>query len=114
MIRLYGIRNCDSCRTALKWLKANNVEFEFVNLRENGLSEDLLSNWQASLGWEMLLNKRSITWRNMPAEVRDGLDSASARRLILRYPTVLKRPVLDAGHVVLVGFDADSYDNLDL
>lgn len=114
MIRLYGLRNCDACRAATKWLKAKKMEFEFVSIREDGIDEDMLTRWQASLDWETLLNKRSKTWRSIPTAERDDLNPERARRLILRFPTVMKRPVLDDGQNVVIGFDASAYENLGL
>jgi arsenate reductase len=114
VIKLYGIRNCDSCRKAIKWLKAHDVEHEFVNIREDKMDENTLIRWQESLGWEALLNKRSITWRKIPAFDRGNLDSATARQLILQHPTVMKRPVLDTGKRLVLGFDASAYADLDL
>jgi len=98
----------------MKWLEKNKVDFEFLSIRENNLDEDLVARWQAAVGWEKLLNRRSVTWRNIPDPERGDLDSASARRLILKYPTVMKRPVLDGARRVVVGFDALSYAKLGL
>ena len=114
MIKLYGIRNCDSCRKAIKWLKDRDVEHEFVSIRKDEMDENMLVRWQESLGWEALLNKRSITWRKIPAFDRGNLDSAAARRLILQHPTVMKRPVLDTGTRLVLGFDESAYADLDL
>jgi arsenate reductase len=114
LIKLYGIRNCDSCRHAMTWLKQSGVKYHFVDVREDGLDENNLVRWQESLGWELLLNKRSTTWRKLPVADRDDLDSAKARQLILRHPTLMKRPVLEAGTKIRLGFNAADYKNLDL
>jgi arsenate reductase len=114
LIKLYGIRNCDACRNAIKWLKDHGVTHEFMNIRDAGMDEKKLMRWQELLGWEALLNKRSITWRKIPAFDRSNLDSATARRLILQYPTVMKRPILDTGERLVLGFDESVYQNLDL
>ena len=112
MISLYGIRNCDSCRKARKWLEAHDIEFRFEDIREAGLDEQRLKKWQQRVGWEKLLNKKSVTWRKIPPFDRDDLDADRARALLLEYPTVMKRPVLDAGTLVLVGFDAAEYASI--
>jgi len=114
MITIYGIRSCDTCRNALKWLDEKNVEHKYVDIRTDGLDSDLLLRWQKSVAWEDLLNKRSITWRKIPELDRSDLDSEKARDMILNYPTVLKRPVLDLGSRVILGFDASVYGNLNL
>ena len=110
MIRIYGITSCDSCRKARKWLAANDIESEYVDIRKDGLPEDLVSRWQDAAGWEELLNKRSITWKKIPAWDREGLDAERARQLILSYPTVMRRPVLDLGDQVILGFDKTAYE----
>lgn len=112
MNKLYGIRNCDSCRKAQKWLEAHDIAFSFHDIREDGLSDKRLKHWQKSAGWEMLINKRSVTWRKIPPFDRNDLDADSARALILEFPTVMKRPVFDAGRTVLIGFDPNEYQSL--
>lgn len=114
MINLYGIRTCDNCRKAWSWLEKRNVEFRFADVRDQPLDESRLKKWQQQLGWELLLNKRSITWRKIPPFDRAELDAKNARALILNFPTVMKRPVLDTGPQVVLGFDADEYAALDL
>jgi len=114
MITIYGIRSCDTCRNALKWLDEQNVEHQYVDIRTDGLNSELLLRWQKTVAWEDLLNKRSITWRKIPEIDRSDLNSDKACDMILNYPTVLKRPVLDLGTQVILGFDASVYGGLDL
>ena len=109
MTILYGIRNCDTCRSAQRWLKRHEVEHSFHDIRDDGLSCELLSNWESILGWEELINKRSITWRKIPPVDRASLDPESAVQLILTYPTVMKRPIVDTGTEVLIGFDEQTF-----
>jgi arsenate reductase len=114
LIKLYGIGNCDACRNAIKWLKDHGIEHEFVNIRDAGMDEKKLMSWQKLLGWEALLNKRSLTWRKIPSIDRGNLDSTKARQLILQYPAVMKRPVLDIGTGLVLGFDELAYKSLGL
>ena len=114
MIKLYGIRNCDKCRKARQWLEDRNIEFNFTDIRNESLDESLLEKWQHQTGWEPLLNKKSITWRKIPEFDRAKLDARNARNLILNYPTVMKRPVLDLGHKVVIGFEENEYEALNL
>ena len=109
MTTIYGIKSCDTCRSAQQWLRRNDVEHKYHDIRTDGLSEEILDRWQEAVGWESLINKRSITWRKIPSVDRESLDSESALQLILTYPTVMKRPVLDTGSAVLVGFDEDRF-----
>jgi arsenate reductase len=110
-LHLYGIRSCDSCRKARHWLEAQGIEYECHDIRAEELDGDRLRAWQQQVGWEQLLNRRSLTWRKIPSFDRDNLDADAAVRLIQAYPTVMKRPVLELGGdaAPLVGFDEDHY-----
>lgn len=104
MITVYGIKNCDTCRKAIKWLQAEGLEHRFHDFRTDGLDEASLRGWVAELGWEMLLNRRGTTWRKLPEAERENLGEADAVRLMLANPTLIKRPVFDTGGARLVGF----------
>ncbi|HHM04708.1 MAG TPA: ArsC family reductase [Gammaproteobacteria bacterium] len=105
MVTLYGIKNCDTVRRARRWLDAQGVAYRFHDLRADGLNDTRLRAWARQVGWESLLNRRSATWRRLPATTRESLDEQSALRLMLKEPTLIKRPVLDTGGRVRVGFD---------
>lgn len=111
-ITLFGISNCDSVRRARQWLDAAGVGHEFQDFRKAGLSATRLESWCRALGWEALLNRRGTTWRQLPPAQREGVDVGRAQELMLTYPTLIKRPVLEIGDRIEVGFDADRYQNL--
>lgn len=104
MIAVYGLRNCDTCRKALRWLETEGIECRFRDLRSDGLAEGDLAKWIEALGWEKLLNRRSATWRSLAGADKTGLDAAKAATLMSANPALIKRPVFDAGEFVLVGF----------
>lgn len=104
MITVYGIKNCDTCRKALKWLAAEGIEHRFHDFRVDGLDANSLSAWVKAAGWEKLLNRRGTTWRNLPDAEKDGVDEAGAETLMAANPTLIKRPVFEADGQVLVGF----------
>ena len=104
MITVYGIRNCDTCRKALKWLDNEGIAHGFHDFRTDGLDEKTLAAWVKELGWETLLNRRGTTWRRLPESERDGLTPAIATALMLQHPTLIKRPVFATGGGSLVGF----------
>lgn len=106
MIAVYGIKTCDTCRKALKWLGENGLAHRFHDLRADGLDPAVLDGWIAELGWEKLLNRSSTTWRGLPPDQTEALDQAKARTLLLAHPTLIKRPVFDLGGRRLVGFKA--------
>ncbi len=104
MITVYGIKNCDTCRKARKWLDAENIEHKFHDFRADGLDEKFLSAWIEAVSWETLLNRRDTTWRKLPEADRNGLTPDSAAALMLENPTLIKRPVFDTGGTFMVGF----------
>ena len=103
MIEIYGLRNCDSCRKALGLVEAAGAAHRFHDLRADGLPAGRLARWLADVGWGALLNRRSTTWRELPEAEKAGLDAAAAARLLERHPTLIKRPVIEAGDVLIVG-----------
>lgn len=105
MITVYGIKTCDTCRKALKWLEAEGIEHRFHDFRADGLGDKTVAAWVAALGWETVLNRRSTTWRELPEKARASLDGKSAAALMVKHPTLIKRPVFAAGKTVLIGFD---------
>lgn len=109
MITLYGIKNCDSVKKARRWLEAQGLEYRFHDLRLDGLDPEVLERWVERLGWERLLNRRGATWRRLDESRRRDLDEAKAVALMLEAPTLIKRPVIDTGAELLVGFDAQTY-----
>jgi Spx/MgsR family transcriptional regulator len=109
---LYGIKNCDTVKKARKWLEAHGVDYRFHDFRADGLDEARLRGWVIELGWETLVNRRGTTWRQLPAEVRESIDEASAIALMLGNPALIKRPVLDLGERRVVGFSDQAYTDL--
>ncbi len=108
---LYGIPNCDTIRKARKWLTAAGVEFQFHDFRKDGLDRKQLEDWVKQVGWEVLLNKRGTTWRQISTEQKASIDEASALALLLEHPAMIKRPVLesDALSQIEVGFSEPRY-----
>ncbi len=104
-LQVYGIRNCDSVRAALKWLEARGVPHRFHDFRRDGLDEAELRRWLASDHAAALVNRRSATWRGLDTAQKAAADSDAAP-LLLAHPTLIKRPVITDGERVLaVGFD---------
>ena len=112
MLTLYGIPNCDTCRKARKWLDGNSVKHRFHDLRADGLEKTALVRWIEHVGWQLLLNTRSTTWRGLPEADRKKLNGQGALELMLQHPTLIKRPVLESTQQVLVGFSAEAYAKL--
>lgn len=109
MIKIYGIPNCDTMKKARKWLEANGVDYEFHDYKKAGVPEKEFKQWVKKLGWEVLLNRRGTTWRKLDDSVKNNIDEASAIKVMLENPSIIKRPVLEAGETILAGFDEAEY-----
>ena len=112
MTILYGIKNCDTVRKARKWLEAQGIEYTFHDVRSDGLDKKDLSAWVKSVGWEVLLNRRGTTWRQLPDKDKESINEANAVKLMLANPTLIKRPVLTHKKITHVGFKPAEYEAL--
>jgi len=109
MIKMYGIPNCDTIKKARNWLKDNNVDYEFHNYKKDGVPEKELKKWIKATGWELLLNKRGTTWRKLDDAIKHNITKESAIKIMLDNASIIKRPVVDDGKNILVGFAEDEY-----
>lgn len=104
MLTVYGIKSCDTCRKARKFLAENDIEFRFHDVRDDGLDIQMLERWADRIEWEKLLNRKSLTWRKIPEADKEGLTKNRAFALMLDQPTLVKRPVLESDRFMAVGF----------
>jgi arsenate reductase len=111
-ITIYGIRNCDTMKKARAWLDANGVEHEFHDYKVTGIDRATLEKWAKAVGWEVLLNRAGTTFRKLPEPDKAGLTEARALKLMLEQPSIIKRPVLERGKTLLVGFSPEKYSAL--
>ncbi|RFF29597.1 Spx/MgsR family RNA polymerase-binding regulatory protein [Wenzhouxiangella sediminis] len=103
---VYGIKSCDTCRKARRWLEESGRDYTWRDLREDGPDEAAIRHWAESVGVDRLVNRRSTTWRGLgESERARALDSQAAPRVLLEHPTLIKRPVFELDDRVLVGFD---------
>lgn len=111
---VYGIKNCNTVKAALDWLKSKKIEFEFHDYKSKGISADKLKDWSKQVGWETLVNKKGTTWRQLDdSEKLTVRDEASAIRLMQEKTSVIKRPLLEEkGRVITLGFDEETFNNL--
>jgi arsenate reductase len=111
---LYGIKNCNTVKSAIDWLKAKKVEFEFHDYKTKGISDEKLKSWSKQVGWESLVNKRGTTWRQLDeAEQSRIVNEASAIALMKEKTSVIKRPLIEKdGKVLTLGFNEDEYKNI--
>jgi arsenate reductase len=103
-LTLYGIRNCDTVKKARAWLDAAGIGYDLHDYKTQGVDRARLEGWVARLGWEMVLNRAGTTFRKLPDADKAGLDAARAVALMCAQPSMIKRPVVEAGETLLVGF----------
>jgi arsenate reductase (glutaredoxin) len=108
-ITIYGIKNCDTMKKARTWLDSHGVSYEFHDYKTEGAPKEKLKAWCHELGWEALLNRAGTTFRKLPKGDKAGLNESKAIALMLEQPSMIKRPVLEAGGKLLVGFKPETY-----
>jgi len=106
---IYGIKSCDTMKKARTWLDGHGVQYEFHDYKAVGIDKAALTRWCNELGWEVLLNRNGTTFRKLPESAKTGLDQGRAIELMLAQPSMIKRPVLELGKRLLVGFQPAVY-----
>ena len=109
---IYGIKNCDTMKKARTWLESHGIEYDFHDYKVSGIEATKLVGWLKVVGWETLLNRAGTTFRKLPDRAKQNLDEAKAIKLMLEQPSMIKRPVLERGKTLLVGFSPDKYATL--
>lgn len=109
MIHIYGIPNCDSVKKAIQWIKANKLDFTFHDFRIEEITSSKLKKWTNKVGWDVLLNKKSTTWRGLSVEEQSVSNNTQAIKLMVKYLTLIKRPVIEFNDSLLVGFNEEAY-----
>jgi len=109
MTAIYGIKNCDTMKKAHAWLEAHKVAYEFHDYKTEGVGRARLEKWVKAVGWETLLNRAGTTFRKLPDKDKEGLSEKKAIALMLAQPSMIKRPVIEKGAKLLVGFKPDDY-----
>lgn len=113
MLTIYGLSNCDSTKKAMAWLKQQNRAFAFKDYKVEGITQAKLEQWSQQVGWQTLLNKQSTTWRGLSkAEQDQAVDQAGAITLMVQHTNLIKRPALEHGKGVLIGFKEAAYQGL--
>ena len=112
MIVLAGIKNCNTVRSARRWLDEHSIGYSFLDLRSDQFDKKILGMWLEQVEWAALLNKRSTSWRGLEDKERNDLDEARAMKLMLLHPTLIKRPVLQLADSIELGFSAEKYAEL--
>jgi Spx/MgsR family transcriptional regulator len=112
-ITVYGIPNCDSVKKARVWLTDHGVDYAFHDFKKQGVPAKALDQWLAAVGWEVLVNRKGTTWRQLDAAVQSRVqDNASAKALMLEHASVIKRPIVVKGKDVTVGVNPERWTNV--
>ena len=106
---IYGIKNCDTMKKARAWLDTHGVPYAFHDYKSAGVEKDKLEQWSDKVGWETLLNRAGTTFKKLPESDKEGLSEKKALALMLAQPSMIKRPVLEIGGKLVVGFKPETY-----
>ena len=106
---IHGIKACDTMKKARAWLETHGVTYSFHDYKTQGISRPVLEGWAKKIGWETLLNRSGTTFRKLPDADREGLTESRAIALMLAQPSMIKRPVLEKGAKLLIGFKPEEY-----
>jgi len=112
LVTLYGIKNCDTIKKARNWLNEHGIDYRFHDYRADGIDAETIEQWLLHVDWEILLNRRGTTWRKLEPEVQAATNRDNVVALLLEYPAMIKRPVLDIDNVISVGFKSEYYENI--
>jgi arsenate reductase len=112
LMKMYGIPNCDSVKKAKKFLTEHHVDFDFHDFRKDGITIEKLESWQQKVAFKLLINKRSTSWRALDDAQKHALENDQDLNILLDNPTLIKRPVIEQGDQVTVGFNADTLSDL--
>jgi arsenate reductase len=109
-VTIYGIKNCDAMKRARAWLDKRGVDYAFHDYKTAGIERTQLEQWAKKVGWETLLNRAGTTFKKLPEKEKDSITATKAIALMLKQPSMIKRPVLEAGGgKLLVGFKPEQY-----
>jgi Spx/MgsR family transcriptional regulator len=111
-ITIYGIKSCDTMKKARSWLDSHGVEYAFHDYKIVGIDPAALARWCSEVGWETLLNRAGTTFRKLPESQKQGLNERKAVSLMVAQPSMIKRPVLEYGKRLLVGFKPEIYEQV--
>ena len=106
---IYGIKTCDKVKKAVSWLQNNGVEYQYVDLRSKTFDNSKVDDWLRQVGSEQLLNKKSRTWRNLDESITSNLQDSYILSLLVEYPTLIKRPILESSDKLIIDFDEEKY-----
>lgn len=112
VLTVYGIKNCDTMKKAFAWLDERGIPYRFHDYKKAGVPDGLLEGWAERLGWEALVKKTGTTWRKLPEEIRQKLDRDRALALLREQTSLIRRPILMDGELLLAGFEPEAWERV--
>ena len=112
MITVFGIKNCDTIKKARNWLTDHSIDYQFHDVRTDGIDAEKIEYWIEQAGWESVLNRRGTTWRKLDSSIQETINADTVTALLLEHPAMIKRPVLDVDGAITIGFKADKYQTI--
>ena len=109
---VFGIKHCDTMKKALRWLEEHHIDHVFHDYKKQGVPEQRLRQWIATLGWETVINRRGTTWRKLDETLRESMNTESALTVAMENPSIIKRPILQTDTVITAGFNPDDWQFL--
>ncbi len=111
MYKIYGITNCDTMKKAMNWLKENEIPFEFHDYKKKGINNEKIQEWLSQKPWDVLINRAGTTWKKLSDEEK-ATDATTASELMMAKPSMIKRPIIEGDNIVMIGFNADNYQEV--
>lgn len=107
-LKLYGLKNCDTCKKALKALEASGQPVEFIDIRDGADLAAKVPEWLAAVDRDILVNRRSTTWRSLDPESQNAAMTDDASLVLTTNPTLIKRPIIETSDAIYVGWNKDT------
>jgi Spx/MgsR family transcriptional regulator len=111
-IKVYGIKACDTMKKAMTWLENNDIDFIFHDYKKLAIDEPKLREWLTKVEWSELINRRGTTWRKLSEDQKADVDNDAAVKLMLENQSLIKRPLLEKGDEIFLGFKAEHYASI--
>ncbi|MEQ1889233.1 MAG: ArsC/Spx/MgsR family protein [Alphaproteobacteria bacterium] len=106
MVRVYGGLACRATQRSLRWMGDRGVSHLFIDLSAGHLEKSVLRSWIDEFGWQALIDKRSAAWRHQPDNIKQALERESALAMLLHLPHMMKIPIIQAGPISMIGWNA--------
>jgi len=108
MLKIYGIKNCDSVRKAVKYLKSHDIPYEFIDFRETPVSQSLIESWLKHTDLKTLFNTRGTTYRTLKLKEL-ALSDEERVSWLAKENMLIKRPVITFENNIIVGYNESQY-----